>query len=54
MPDAAIAGVNSFSKPVILIAGGADKNLEFEDFAKVISEKVKKVILLKGEEYLRP
>ena len=49
MPDAAIAGVNSFSKPVILIAGGADKNLEFEDFAKVISEKVKKVILLKGE-----
>jgi UDP-N-acetylmuramoylalanine--D-glutamate ligase len=49
MPDAAIAGINSFSEPLILIAGGADKNLEFKDFAKNISEKVKKVILLKGE-----
>ena len=49
MPDAAIAGINSFSKPIILIAGGADKNLEFSEFTKVISEKVKKVILLKGE-----
>lgn len=49
MPDAAIAGINSFSRPVILIAGGADKNLDFKEFAKVISEKVRKVILLKGE-----
>jgi UDP-N-acetylmuramoylalanine--D-glutamate ligase len=49
MPDAAIAGINSFSKPIILIAGGADKNLDFADFAKAISEKVKKVIFLKGE-----
>lgn len=49
MPDAAIAGINSFSKPVILIAGGADKNLEFKEFAKTIGEKVKKVIFLKGE-----
>ncbi len=49
VPDAAIAGINSFSKPIILIVGGADKNLEFSKFAKVISEKVKKVILLKGE-----
>jgi UDP-N-acetylmuramoylalanine--D-glutamate ligase len=49
MPDAAIAGINSFSKPVILIAGGADKNLDFSKLAKVISEKVKKLILFKGE-----
>ncbi len=49
IPDAAIAGINSFSEPVILIAGGADKNLDFKEFAKVISEKVKKIILLKGE-----
>ena len=49
MPDAAIAGINSFTEPIILIAGGADKNLDFEAFAKAISEKVKKVILLKGE-----
>ena len=49
MPDAAIAGIVSFSKSVILIAGGADKNLEFKNFAKTISEGVKKVILLKGQ-----
>jgi UDP-N-acetylmuramoylalanine--D-glutamate ligase len=49
MPDAAIAGVNSFSENIILIAGGADKNLEFDKLAKVITEKVKKLILLKGK-----
>jgi UDP-N-acetylmuramoylalanine--D-glutamate ligase len=49
MPDAAIAGINSFSEPIVLIAGGADKNLEFNKFAKVIAEKVEKIILLKGE-----
>lgn len=49
MPDAAIAGINSFSEPIILIAGGADKDLDFKEFAKAASEKVKKIILLKGE-----
>lgn len=49
MPDAAIAGINSFSENIILIAGGADKNLVFKDFSKAIKEKVKKAILLKGE-----
>jgi len=48
-PDAAIAGINSFSERITLIAGGADKNLDFKEFAKVISEKVRKVVLLKGE-----
>ena len=33
---------------LILIAGGADKNLDFEKLAKVIAKKVKAVILLKG------
>jgi UDP-N-acetylmuramoylalanine--D-glutamate ligase len=49
MPDAAIAGLNSFSEPLVLIAGGADKKLDFAKMARAISEKVKKVILLKGE-----
>jgi UDP-N-acetylmuramoylalanine--D-glutamate ligase len=49
IPDAAIAALNSFSEKLILIAGGADKNLEFKNFTKKISEKAKKVILLKGE-----
>jgi len=49
MPDAAIAGINTFSENIILIAGGADKNLEFKEFAKAISDKVKKIIMLEGE-----
>jgi UDP-N-acetylmuramoylalanine--D-glutamate ligase len=49
MPDAAMAGINSFSENIVLIAGGADKNLELAEFTKVISEKIKKIILLKGE-----
>ena len=47
-PEAAIAGINSFSAPVILIAGGSDKNLDFEKLAKTVGEKVKKIVLLKG------
>ena len=49
MPDAAIAGINSFSEPIVLIAGGADKKLDFKEFTKAIREKVKSLILLKGE-----
>lgn len=49
VPDAAIAGVSSFSERITLIAGGADKKLDFKEFAKVIGEKVRKIILLKGE-----
>jgi len=49
MPDAAIAGVNSFTEPIVLIAGGADKKLDFKEFAKAVSEKMRRVILLKGE-----
>lgn len=47
IPDAAISAINSFSEPVILIAGGTDKNLDFKNFIQEIS-KVKKIILLKG------
>ena len=48
VPDAAIAGIDSFPGNITLIAGGADKNLDFKEFAKCISEKVKRVIFLKG------
>ncbi len=48
IPDAAISALGSFEKPIVLIAGGTDKNLEFEKFAKEISEKAKHIILLKG------
>jgi len=47
-PEAAIGGINSFSEPIILIAGGSDKNLDMTTFAKIIRDKVRKVIFLKG------
>jgi UDP-N-acetylmuramoylalanine--D-glutamate ligase len=50
MPDAAIAGLKSLkNKPVILILGGSDKALEFENFAQQISQSnIKHLIWLPG------
>jgi len=48
IPQAAIAAINSFKEPVILIAGGSDKKLQFAEFGKVISERIKGVVFLKG------
>ncbi|MDD5397251.1 MAG: UDP-N-acetylmuramoyl-L-alanine--D-glutamate ligase [Candidatus Moranbacteria bacterium] len=48
IPDAAISALNAFEKPIVLIAGGTDKNLDFTLFAKEILEKTKKIVLLKG------
>jgi UDP-N-acetylmuramoylalanine--D-glutamate ligase len=49
IPDAAISALEAFEQPVILIAGGTDKNLDFKKFAKKIIQKTKHVILLKGD-----
>ena len=49
-PAAGIAALTSFSKPVLLIAGGSSKNLNMSLFAKMIAQKVKSVVFLKGEE----
>lgn len=45
-PSRAIAGLKSFSTPIILIAGGYDKQLSFHQLAPVIKEKVKDLILI--------
>lgn len=49
IPEATISALQSFSsiKKIILIAGGADKKLDFVEFAKE-SKEVKKIILLPG------
>ncbi len=47
-PVAGIAALNSFSEPLVLIAGGAAKKLEMQEFAKTIVKKTKKIILLQG------
>lgn len=48
MPEAAIFGIKSFSEPVILIAGGSDKNLDMSEWGRAILEKAKGVIFLAG------
>lgn len=47
IPDAAAAAVNAMDCPVILIAGGADKKLDFAPFDKA-AEVPKRIIMLKG------
>ncbi len=45
-PTRAMATLSSFNEKVILIAGGYDKNLNYEPLGPVISEKVKHLILV--------
>ena len=43
-----ISGLKSFDEEIVLIAGGADKNLDYNAIAEPILEKVK-VLILMGE-----
>lgn len=45
-PTRTIAGLNSFDRKLIVIAGGYDKKIPYEPLAKSINEKVKILILL--------
>jgi UDP-N-acetylmuramoylalanine--D-glutamate ligase len=50
-PAAAIAAIEAFApsaQNLVLIAGGADKGLEFADMARMIAKWVKQLILLEG------
>jgi UDP-N-acetylmuramoylalanine--D-glutamate ligase len=44
-PERAIAAINSFTEPLILLAGGRDKDLPWDGFASSISQRVKHLIL---------
>lgn len=48
-PIAAQKALAAFNQPIILIAGGSDKRLDFSDLARDIKKKCKAVVLLKGE-----
>ena len=48
MPEAAIAGIRAFNAPVVLIAGGADKEFDYTELARVFVTEPKSVILLQG------
>ena len=45
-PTRTIAGLNAFDENIVLIAGGYDKNLDYEPLAKPIIEKVSDLILV--------
>jgi UDP-N-acetylmuramoylalanine--D-glutamate ligase len=44
-PERAIAALQSFDEPIILLAGGRDKNLPWQDLARWIHKKVDHLIL---------
>lgn len=48
IPEAVISALRSFDRPVILIAGGADKNLSFGDFAEEILARTKGAVFFSG------
>lgn len=45
-PTRTIAGLNSFEEEIVLIAGGYDKNLDYEPIAEPIINNVKTLILM--------
>lgn len=48
-PESTILDLKSFSEPLILIAGGADKGADFRPLARAIKTKVKFLVLLSGQ-----
>ena len=47
IPDAAIAGIEAFAPaPVVVIAGGKDKGLEYEAFADAIAARARAAVLI--------
>jgi UDP-N-acetylmuramoylalanine--D-glutamate ligase len=44
-PERTIAAIRAFDEPLVLLLGGRDKNLPWEDLAKLVKERVKHVIL---------
>ncbi|AGB41706.1 UDP-N-acetylmuramoylalanine--D-glutamate ligase [Halobacteroides halobius DSM 5150] len=45
-PAAAIKALETFNEPIILIAGGMNKESDFTDFAKIAANKIKGLVLL--------
>jgi len=45
-PDAAIKGIQAMNRPTVLIAGGFDKEANYEEWIRSFEDKVKKLVLL--------
>jgi len=44
-PERAIAAMQSFDEPILLLAGGRDKHLPWDDFARLAHQKARHVII---------
>jgi UDP-N-acetylmuramoylalanine--D-glutamate ligase len=44
-PERTIAALNSFQEPLVLLAGGRDKNLPWQDFSRLVLARVRYLIL---------
>lgn len=47
-PDGTISSLKSFSEPIVLIAGGSDKNLDMQKLAEAVRNATDRVVFLKG------
>lgn len=48
-PESAVTAIRAIGSSMVLLAGGADKGADFKEMAEIIAERVKKLILFKGE-----
>lgn len=44
-PERAMAAINSFDRPIVLLAGGRDKDLPWDDFSSLVRRRVDHLIL---------
>jgi UDP-N-acetylmuramoylalanine--D-glutamate ligase len=44
-PERSMAAIRAFDEPLVLLAGGRDKNLPWDDFAQLVRQRVERVIL---------
>lgn len=44
-PERSMAAIRSFQEPLVLLAGGRDKNLPWQDFADLVSKRVRCLVL---------
>jgi UDP-N-acetylmuramoylalanine--D-glutamate ligase len=44
-PERTMAAIRSFSEPIVLLLGGRDKNLPWEELAALVHERVERVII---------
>ncbi|MGD0878479.1 MAG: UDP-N-acetylmuramoyl-L-alanine--D-glutamate ligase [Anaerolineales bacterium] len=44
-PERTLAAINSFNEPIVLLLGGLDKNLPWEDLAGVVRQRVEHVVI---------